>query len=1196
MRNALHNLLLTFTTGLALLLAGPLSAGTWIVEFDQPPAAHWLADQGLTVYQADEAALQDYRQQLADAQDTFLAALGHQGIPAQLSGAWITDTDGFDYWIDYRYTLVFNGLSLDMDAEWVDQVGAMDGVRAVHRNEVLYPVMDASVEYIFAHELYGSQPALGPWDELSDGLEGQGVLVSIIDTGIEWSHEMFGGDPTPPRFGLNPHVAAVGTNEKVIYQLPLFGGVIDDHGHGTHVGATTSGYLGFARENLAGEEIPIHGVAPQSRLMAYKVCSGAGNCLGNQIIMAIEDSASPRTINGHPKPVAHVINMSLGGTGGPDSPNAVAADNAALAGVIVVSSAGNSGPGKRTIGQPSAGRHVISVGANNDPTPGASSVEVLPDDQFDFLFLADFAADSNAGLPMEEPLTGHYVFAGFADTPDQVPLEVLGNICLVERGSTAEAAGQGTGLFANKVLNCEARGAIATVIFNNEPGRPGPVLAPGTRPVYTISQEAGLVLRDDLGFNPLGVSNFPIRLNLPDPDLFTPMMAGFSSRGPVAGMGQIKPDVTAPGVAILSATTPVGAPVLSMQSETRYIRASGTSMSGPHVAGAAALIRQARPDWTPDHVRTALINTATNLRDLDDLPKPDGLEADDVLSQGGGLIDVAAAATTPALMGVTGPGLANTDAPALLGSHSFGPVPVVNSRAVHVESVEVSLIDVANQDGSWSLSVVNNRDLQFDGLDVELSADQVSVAAGGSAEFTVSLVADGDVLDFPLPEPIRDSRTGQLLEQYDTQWYVIATNDDDATIRMPFHLRPTASQPAGEIPTAPELAIEADFIREDGTRVNFDGDVTLSWNGNPEARGYIVERPINGGRIEEVFVDILPAGDLNLQLEAGVTYIDIPFQVGADVVGVQGDLHFEDLVNEVDLFLLDPEGAVYASSLEPGGPEHISAIVDRPGTWRWRVSGYVSAAAEFELTSVQELRGEPIVEVDGDTTSVVLEDQPQGVNAYQVRMITAGKIGDFEGLPSNVKDILVDRREFVEITDVVSTMISNVELSNNVFSFDLNLTNNDSEDYLPLVEFNIIGIDSASGTVEAINADNGGAGTSSDDPALYDYSHMLGDDYTLVAGETTGARRLEFSNTHSELFTFDALVSGYRRQAEDVNNRPEFAGKGADAHRRQDGERRPDRPTEDEGEAGIMRFEVNPLTGNVTVTLIDLLDDLTGAL
>jgi subtilisin family serine protease len=124
--------------------------------------------------------------------------------------------------------------------------------------------------------------------------------------------------------------------------------------------------------------------------MSYKVCSDIestasqvqpiGGCDSSNIIMAIEDSVSPFTLNNPalPKPIAQVINMSLGGGGGPDNPDAIAASNAALMGCVVVAASGNSGPGESTTGSPASGVHVISVGATTHPGSAGCSLVRRP--------------------------------------------------------------------------------------------------------------------------------------------------------------------------------------------------------------------------------------------------------------------------------------------------------------------------------------------------------------------------------------------------------------------------------------------------------------------------------------------------------------------------------------------------------------------------------------------------------------------------------------------------------------------------------------------------------------------------------------------------------------------------------------------------------------------------------------------------
>ena len=1151
---------------------------TYIVELTGEPAAVTAARAAATGHPLAPEAVQQLRDDLRNRQEILLTRLRNGGVgfivdtaqvPGFGSGAATTP-------VEYRYTLVYNGIAMRLSDAAKAQVASTPGVKAVHENPVRRPLLDKAVAYLRAPAVYGPTAELAPDDDANDGFEGRGVNIAVIDTGIEWSHECFGGDPTPPRHGLLPPTAALGSNQKVIYYLPLMENAIDDFGHGTHVAADAAGYLGHAPgpDGVPGtaDDVPVHGVAPQAKLLGYKVCSGIGSatstvgCLGTSIILAIEDAVSPRTLTGFAKPVADVINLSLGSAGGPDDSDSVAADNAALLGTIVVAAAGNDGPGLRTLGSPAAGRHVIAVAATNDPGVYANPLDVLgglggpPGPRLP----AIWAPDSNLRSNIATPIAGRYVYAGYADTPDQVPVTMLGNICLVERGSTATAGDQGTGLFTVKALNCEAKGAIATVVFNNEPGPLEGVLAPGSKPVFTLSQEDGRYLRDTVGFDATGLSRQAIRISPPDPTMFLPQMAGFSSRGPVRGLGQVKPDVAAPGIDVLSATTPVGVPVLSMASATRYTAANGTSFSSPLVAGVAALLRQAHPTWSVDMVRTALINYATDLRSAAGVPTE---KTDPIVAQGGGLVDVAAAVHAPALMGMVGDGVV---APALLGSHSFGRLPVVNTRTSHSESVSVRLFDTAGTGGSYALSVVDNRGLALPGVSVDVQPALVNVPAGGDAAFAVTVTVDGDAL--------------RTMPDEDLQWYVVATGNG-ASLRMPFYLQPAPSQPASAV-----------------------GEETTTYEG------------------------IVLAGDTGGQLVGDVTYTDVPFTVRVDTYGVDALLEVpiptvEGTYPDLDLVLFDPNGDELASSLSAGVPEHLEALTLGPGTYTYRVVGWLNGPTPFTITSKQLLGGQPPVlqpiagewtsagggQVDFDgsftlhwqpaggetsfeiersldggewdtvaiaqagATSTTLDRQPPGTLVFRVRSLSPGRIGSFVSAPSNAQTVVVDPRVEEVITASVVTAMSGTSFSGGVFALDLKLTNQSANTYVPLVKLDVVRITSTSGNVRAINADNGGNGLSTATFARYEYGTKLGADEQWTPGETTGARNLRFQDTLGEMFTFDVAVTASRRTGGNVGGTgggPSGGGSGAGAG------------SAPSGSTSLLSFRVNPLTGAVIVSRI----------
>ena len=281
---------------------------------------------------------------------------------------------------------------------------------------------------------------------------------------------------------------------------------------------------------------------------------------------------------------------------------------------------------------------------------------------------------------------------------------------------------------------------------------------------------------DDNNVDPANgtVSELPLRMNPIFSDTFMGEMGGFSSRGPVQGLGQVKPDVSAPGVAVLAACPPaslLGAlAAASTPTAPNYIAIDGTSMATPHVAGAAALIMQAHPGWTPDMVRTVLINTATNMRDQAGTPKADGhTTADSIIAQGGGLIDVKEAMNAKALMGVAGDGISK---PGILGSHSFGEVPVINSRVTHTVTYHVTIRDLSGQGGTYNLAVANNRDLQLAGIMFATSQSSVNVPAGGEATFTVNATVDGDALRDVMAAKTYGSQV--VFERIQMQWFITA--------------------------------------------------------------------------------------------------------------------------------------------------------------------------------------------------------------------------------------------------------------------------------------------------------------------------------------------------------------------------------------------------------------------------------------
>ena len=812
----------------AFLSSTPLGAQTTtpiFVELRSPDPVVVARARAAAQGKAFDEALQ--RSSIRLAQDQLLQGLVAAGIPYTLTSTTLALPSGAMSLPD-RYADLINAVRLEVGGWDVGRIRRMSAVKHISVDVGKQLVLDHSVPYIRANcpsDRSGAPSACGSARSL--GLRGTGQVIAVLDTGIHagagqgagGGHPMFDNrvddahfedrnafthpDTRPVRMQGEPFLPEV-HHTKVVYRA-LFGGNAvagDDTGHGTMVSTTAAGLK--ARTGPNDGSVVVEGVAPGALLMDYKVCPSLA-CTDQQILFSLEDAIRPVDAAGNPKPVATVVNMSFGdSTGDPDDAIGTAAGNLQFAGVVPEASAGNDGPAENTIGSPAAHRLVIATAATTDPGVAPNSIDVLNADRATIKpgtpkMLADFAPESNATRKISAPIVQNYVYAGFADTVADVPPAVNGRICLAQRGGTV-------GLFGAKANNCAALGAIAVVIFNNVPGPIGVVLAPSVNvPVLTISQEDGLLLRDGagLGFDAGGVSNLPIRINPEDAALFVPDTAAFSSRGPNNDLRVLKPDLTAPGVAILIGASPTGIPVI-LGDPDFYNSADGTSFSGPHLSGSAALVRDAlaRPGFTPSEVRAALMNGTTNLREADGTQIPDADSNNFVHETGAGLADLVRAVTVKAILGTNNlNGSGGPDDPAqpdFLPSHSFGELGLIGTgasakTASQRRAITVTLADVSGASGIYSLRLVDAGALRGDitkplgtpGFSASLSRTSVSVGANGKATFDVNIAVDGTASGLQVAGP--DVNGDPAVEFL---WFVIAARSDGSeTLRMPFFAR-----------------------------------------------------------------------------------------------------------------------------------------------------------------------------------------------------------------------------------------------------------------------------------------------------------------------------------------------------------------------------------------------------------------------
>ena len=515
----------------------------------------------------------------------------------------------------------YNGIQVSVAAGNVRTLAALPGVTAVHAVATYKPSISAKPANTVGVPYVGAQQV---WQDT--GFTGKGVIIADIDTGLDYYHADFGGsgkvadytygfahNTTVPAFNADGTTVAF-PSAKVAKGYDFVG---DDYnadptsatfqpvphpdpnpldcpaatsgsvGHGTHTAGTAAGqgvladgstFTGpYDSTTYSSHTFKVGpGSAPEATLYSYRVfgCDGSSDIVDLAINKAVMDGAN-------------LINMSLGSPfGGQDDPTSVAATNAAAAGVIVVASAGNEGPSGYMVGSPSTANRVLSVAALDSEFasyPGAvvglASGNVI-------------GVDANGGpLPVTGPLKVLSDGAGGVslgcDDADYASVNP-GDIVVAQRGVCARV---------DRAIKGSAAGAAAVIMINNAGGLPpfegdiGGVTipfigAPGGTNAAFLAANGAIVTIASGGTIP----NATYQLN-----------ADFTSGGPGFGDSAPKPDVTAPGVSVLSAEAGGG---------TTGQRLSGTSMAAPITTGVAALVRQAHPHWTVNQVKAAIMNTA----------------------------------------------------------------------------------------------------------------------------------------------------------------------------------------------------------------------------------------------------------------------------------------------------------------------------------------------------------------------------------------------------------------------------------------------------------------------------------------------------------------------------------------------------------------------------------------------------------
>ena len=702
------------------------------------------------------------------------------------------------------FQVALNGLKVDIERSKLDQIAALPGVNAIRQVDTFEMDNATSVPFI------GTPTA---WSGTT-GVHGEGIKIGVIDTGVDYTHSNFGGPGTvaaynaanatdtlpadPALFGPTaPKVKGgtdlVGDAYNAASSAPPAAHVphpdpnpLDCFGHGSHVAGTAAGfgvrpdgatYAGVYDATTYSSSFRIGpGVAPMADIYAIRVfgCAGSTNVVAEAIEWAVDNDLD-------------VINMSLGSSfGTADSSSAVAAANAAKAGVTVVTSAGNAGPSQYIVGSPSVADGVISTAANDATASFAGATITLSTGPTLTAINANGATFSNGTVLPVKVLKNadgsislgckHPSGSLGADGTNEW-VGVAGKVVVTTRGVCARVA---RAVFGQK------EGAAAVIMVNNAAGLPpfeGQITSnPDTGEPYVVTIPF-LGVGSGAGAALLAAGGGTATLN--NASIANPGFRGFatfSSAGPRIGDSVLKPDITAPGVSILSTASGTGNAGTIM---------SGTSMASPHVAGVAALTRQAHPGWTNRDVTAAIVNTGN----------PGGVAAYRTSRGGTGLVQPAASTKTQTVAtGDKG-----------FTSLRFG---FKELGADYAETKSVALRNNGSSAATFNIAAANAAGSPHS---IALSASSVTVPAGGSASVSVTLNVTAATAG--------NSSAFREVAGLVTFTPAAAADNNGVALRMPYYLVPRA---LSNVKTKLDGKLNATNTSTTATTTNEDGAIAGS--------------------------------------------------------------------------------------------------------------------------------------------------------------------------------------------------------------------------------------------------------------------------------------------------------------------------------------------------------------------------------
>ena len=570
--------------------------------------------------------------------------------------------------IKREYDQVFSGFSVKLPENEIIKLVELGEIKAIYPNIWYVQTKVVNSSPLSADEFHAtmldSLPFINASAAWNQGFDGKGITVAVIDTGVDYMHSDLAHAFDASNYGYD----FVDNDEDPMEVTGEY--------HGTHVAGTIAGY---------NPDNGFSGVAPGATLLGYRVLGPDGGS-SEDVIAGIELAVAEG---------ADVMNLSLGNIlNAPDYATSIALDNAMSAGVVAVTSNGNSGPDPWTVGSPGTSRTAISVGASKQPYNTFTSNLLISDNA---------TYDSNVmGYPSESALlelngqTYELVYGGLGTSKELNPKVVAGKVVLIQRGLYP---------FVEKVENAYNAGAVAAIIYNNVETNEIPDISSMALPTFKMTKAVGEALKASMDIQTLTIS-FDTQFD----KAIGETVADFSSRGPVVDTWMIKPDICAPGVDVVS-TYPGGG----------YMSLDGTSMAAPHVAGIAALILDQHEHYSPYQVKSVLMNSAVDIIDPE-TGKPYPFNA-----QGAGSVRVDKVLEQETLV--------------TPGSHSFGVIYAGDEKALRETTFTIE--NTSSEDKTYTLSMA------FDSTTAikPIYETAVTVSANATAEVTVGIEVDMTVIE-----------------------------------------------------------------------------------------------------------------------------------------------------------------------------------------------------------------------------------------------------------------------------------------------------------------------------------------------------------------------------------------------------------------------------------------------------------------